>query len=65
MKRLLTKLIVQPVWVEIDDDDNATELVSQPEALKPKEIQNYVDQLSAIAEQMKQGIPPGDHNERR
>jgi hypothetical protein len=55
MKRLLMKIIVQPIWVEIDDDDNATELVSQPQAIAPKQLQEYVDGLLAFAEKAKRG----------
>jgi hypothetical protein len=63
MKRLLTKIIVQPVWVEIDDEDNATELVSQPQAVAPKQLREYVDGLLEFAERAKRGEtnpPPSD-----
>jgi hypothetical protein len=55
MKRLLTKIIVQPVWVEIDDEDDATELVSQPQAVTARELPVYVDKLLAFADQAKHG----------
>jgi len=55
MKRLLTKVIVQPVWVEIDNDDNATELVSQPQSITPKQLPEYVTGLLEFAEKAKRG----------
>jgi hypothetical protein len=55
VKRLLIKVIVKPVWVEVDDDDNATELVSEPRAVAPKQLHEYADQLLAFAEKAKRG----------
>lgn len=67
MKRLLLKLIVQPVWIDIDEQDNVAELVSNPSALAASEIRAYVDQLFELAERVKIQTPPvpndesGDH----
>jgi hypothetical protein len=55
MRRYLTKIIVQPIWTEVDDDDNATELVSQPQPVAPKQLQEYTDKLLKFAEQAKRG----------
>lgn len=53
--RLLLKVIVQPVWVEIDAEQNATELVSQPTPIKPADLVTYVQKLLEFAEQAKRG----------
>lgn len=51
--RLLLKIVVQPVWVEIDAEQNATELVSQPATIKPGDLTQYAAGLLEFAEQEK------------
>lgn len=53
--RLLLKIIVQPVWVEIDADQNITELVSQPAVLRQTDLAQYTTELLEFAKQAKRG----------
>lgn len=63
MKRLLLELVVQPIWVDIDDDNSAIKMVSSPVALNPKEIRLYCDKLLEAAEVVKRGPAMADNQE--
>lgn len=53
--RLLMKIIVQPVFIEIDTEQNVTELVSQPSTLKPQDLMTYTTELLEFSEKLKRG----------
>lgn len=44
-KRYLVKIIVQPVFVEIDDVGNCDELVTQPVPIPAREFMVYAQRL--------------------
>ena len=49
-KRYLVKIIVQPIFVEIDEDGNCDELVTQPSPIPAREFMTYAEKLMELGE---------------
>lgn len=54
-RRLLVKLIVQPVYVDLDENDSPTEVAAQAMPIPASKIQEYVSELLEYAKRAKQG----------
>lgn len=56
VKRILISVIVQPVWVDLDAEDNGTQVVSQPVPVGARDFRRYVDSLLELADRAKRGV---------
>lgn len=50
-KRYLVKIIVQPIFIEIDEDGNCDELVTQPSPIPAREFMVYAQGLMELGKQ--------------
>lgn len=55
VKRILISVIVQPIWVDLDAEDNGTQLVSQPVPVGARDFRRYTDSLLELADRAKRG----------
>lgn len=56
VKRILLFVVVQPVWVDLDADDNGTQVISQPMQVKASDFLRYADGLLELADRAKRGV---------
>lgn len=56
VKRVLLFVVVQPVWVDLDADDNGTQAASQPMQVAAKDFRQYSDALLELADRAKRGV---------